>query len=275
MSERRFKLINGNGEEFRLNQYGYAWLHDPDGLGWAPNVENVSVGNAFVTIKQLVEAPQPTGEIIFIGYEAYQKFLDFIQVGNTVLAYMPISTWRYLDCVVQIEKSEIKPENDRLVCPVTFIARSYWYESVQVYTATGEVLDSDKKYAYNYEYTYGDTGSGTVAVHNGQLPSFFKLSIIGEAINPRYRVFKGGEVYKEGRILTTIPAGRKLVVNTHPAAMEIAEYTLADEFVQDLYGASDFTTERIFELPSGTSVVAFLDDSLNVTQGYVEVKKRV
>lgn len=272
---RRFKLINKIGAEYNLNNYGHAWLHDPDGLGWAQTLETVSVGDAFVTLRTGVEAPSPNGEIIFISYEAYQEFLDFVQIGGLVLAYMPLSTWRYLDCVVQIEKSEIKPENDRLICPITFLAQSYWYEALQVYRTSSEAHESDKQYDYEYAYTYGGDGAGAVTVYNGALESYFSLTMLGEVRNPYWRVMKNGEIVKEGKVNATISAGNKLVVNTHPAKMEIAEYTVGGEFVRDLYGLSDFTTERIFALPSGTSTVVLADSSLTPPVGWLEVRKRV
>lgn len=272
---RQFKLKNSTGAELDLNRFYHGWLHDPDGLGWGSEPTNVAVGNTFVTIDESVLAPNPTGEMIFTSYENYQEFLEFIQAGGCVLCYMPISTWRYLDVDVQVEKSEIKPENNRLICPVTFIAKSYWYEQVQVYQANGEVLETDKTYAYQYDYTYGDIGSGSVVIQNGQLSSYFKLTIMGPSTNPYYRVFVGGDVYKEGRILATIADGNKLVVDTHPATMEIAEYTSQNAFVRDLYGESDFSTERIFELPAGRSVFTFTDESTAPPTAFVEVRKRV
>lgn len=275
MAIRQFKLLNGQGGTFNLNQYGYAWLHDPDGLGWAQNVENVRAGNGLVTIQTYEEVPSPEGEIIFRNYQAYKDFLDFVQVGDLVLGYMPLGTWQYLDCVVQLGKSEIKPTTNRLICPITFVAKSFWYESLQIYQTSGEILESDKKYDYEYAYTYGDAGAGSVTVYNGQLPSFFKVTMLGPMTNPSWRVMVGGSIYKEGSITATIPAGNKLVVDTYPATMEIAEYTMANEFVRDLYGYSDFTTERIFQLPPGESVVVLTDDSLSVPTGWLEVKKRV
>ena len=115
MAIRQFKLINGNGSEFNLNNYYHAWLHDPDGLGWSQSVENVRVGNGLVTIQTLEDVPSPSGEIIFRDYSEYQSFLDFVQVGGLTLGYMPLRSWRYLDCVVQLEKSEIKPNANRLI----------------------------------------------------------------------------------------------------------------------------------------------------------------
>ena len=214
-------------------------------------------------------------KIIFRDYSEYQSFLDFVQVGGLTLGYMPLRSWRYLDCVVQLEKSEIKPNTNRLISPITFLAKSYWYESLQIYQTSGEIRETDKLYAFKYEYTYGDASSGSVEVYNGKLPSFFRVMMLGPLTNPSWRVFVGGNLYKEGKLNVTIPSGHKLVVDTYPATMEISEYTTDDVFVRDLYGESDFSTERIFQLPPGQSSIILTDESVTIPTGWVEVKKRV
>lgn len=280
MSERKFKLLNADGAEFNLNNYYHAWLHDPTGLGWAMEPTNVKVGDSFVTLRSDVATPQPEGEIIFNGYKAYKEFLDFIQVGGCILAYMPISTWYYLDVDVQLEKTEIKPENDRLVSSVSFAAKSYWYEALRIFQAEGEITGSDKSYDYTYGgdgadgYHYGNLGQGLMEIENGNLSSYFVLHILGPVTNPEYTLFKDGQFYKSGRVNVTIDDGHELIINTHPGKMEIADYYLNGRRYRDVYGNSDFSTERIFALPPGNTTMSFASTG-SAPKAYMEVRKRV
>ena len=76
-------------------------------------------------------------------------------------------------------------------------------------------------------------------------------------------------------MLARIEAGRKLIVDASPATMEIAEYTATGEYIADLYGMSDFDTERLFELPAGESSLAFTQSGSGTVNAWVEVRRRV
>lgn len=270
---RNFKLKNKSGAELDITRAGML-LWEPDGLGWGqtPTVEEVG-GTYRITDTALVQ-PIPTGSMVFKNYAAYKTFLNFVQVGGVVLCYRPIDVWYYLDCLVTIGKSEIKPDTQRLICPVTFTGTSQWYEAV-VSTKATVAGNSGKRYSYTYPYTYASTDSGSVIVKNGNLDSYMDIVILGPAVNPQWRLYQGGTQVATGKVNVSIPAGHKLVIDTHPASMEISEYLNDGTFVANRYGDSDFTTERLFPLPPGESTVVFTDDYGAVTNAYVEVRKRV
>lgn len=135
-------------------------------------------------------------------------------------------------------------------------------------------LDTDKE-GYTYPYRYASSVPGTVDIVNGNLESYFKITIFGPVTNPVWSLYKSGVRLETGRMNLTVPSGNKLVVDSNPATMEIAEYTAAGQFIANRYGDSDFTTARLFMLPAGNCSVVFTQDGVGTVNAFVEVKKRV
>lgn len=270
---RQFKLINGNGAEYDMTR-PEALFHAPDGLGWGTERTINRLGQTYIAIDEREIHQTPTGEMVFRTYEEYANFLSFCQVGDLVLAYRPRNTWYYVRCLISINKSEIKVDTLHLVCPVTFTLTSYWYEKVVTQTADPEESEYSKTYAYTYSYTYG---KGVVNVFDidCDLPSYFKLTIFGEATNPAWRVTVNGEIVKTGKVNTTVASNQKLVVNTNPKEMEIRKYTLINTRIGSVYGSSDFTTQRIFALPKGHCQLQILSDDETLPKVLLEVLKHV
>lgn len=271
---RQFRLKNKNGSMFNLNRPD-ALFWEPDGLGWGIEAETIRLGETWLVTDSAVAQSEVSGFIVFRGYEQYDEFLQFIQVGGLVLCYMPLSTWRYLDVTIMLNKPEIKPDTQRLICEVSFLGSSQWYESVQSYQASGELREDSKKYPYSYDYSYANGISGLVTLNNGRLPSYFRATILGYTLNPTYRLYVGNNIVASGKIDAEIADGHKLVVNTNPAKMEIAEYLVDGTYVRDLYGFSDWTTERLFMIPAGQSQMAFSDETTSIPNAYVEVQRLV
>lgn len=271
---RQFKLINGLGAEYDMTR-PEALFHDPNGLGWGTEREIVRLGMTYTAIDEREIHSAPSGEMVFRTYREYANFLAFIQVGGLVLAYKPINTWYYAQCIRAMDKSEIKPSNNHLVCPITFETTSYWYEKVIQQTSTTVITENAKTYDYAYDYQYSINASNTFDLML-DLPSYFKITIFGEATNPVWTLSVNGSAVMSGKVSTTVPVGQKLIVNTDPNEMEIGLYNASTgAFISNQYGNSDFTTERIFSLPRGASTIAVTTDDLTVPQVALEVMKHV
>ena len=283
---RQFKLINGSGAEFSLMQKGRAFMYDPAGLGWGYETSYVDVGETYIPLDTKYVHPAPSGTILFGGYQDYNDFLAFIQVGGIKLCYMPLSSWMFLDCSVVITKTEINHETKRLHCDVSFNGLSHWYSSLVTYRADPVGSNySSKRYDYKYGddtpsgaygYIYAAT-AGRAEISNGSLPSYCKITIIGPAVNPAWALYDPSNTQVgSGKINYTVPSGRKLVVNSRPAEMEIAEYTTANARVKSLYNYSDFSTERLLIIPPGAGYyMTFTDDGGVLGDCSVEVYERV
>lgn len=284
---RNFKMKNGQGLEKDLTRPGYL-LWQPSGLGWGVDVEVTPVGNTFVVTDEQEKRPNPSGTMVFKGYEEYNDFLQFVQYGGLSLGYRPLDSmaWRWLDCFIQIEKTEIDHENNRLLCPVNFNGTSHWYEATTVLTPQGAVDDEAKiyltededentVYGYMYPYAYEDSTAGGLTIVSGVLPSYFRLTFIGAVTNPQWRLYVNDVLTHSGRVVCTVAAGHRLVIDTRPGRAEINEYYADGSFYLDRYGDSDFTTERFFQIPGGRSSMIITADSVGQPSVYLEVYKRV
>lgn len=271
---RQFKLINRLGQEFDLMRKD-AWLHDPTGLGFGRDASVQRVGNTFALLDSDESQPSPTGEMMFAGYEQADEFRHFVASGGIILAYKPRETWRYLDVVVSMDQGELDTATKLLRCMVTFTGTSHWYESVVAYKAQRPSVAAGKVYPYIYSYTYVQTETGTVQIHNGALPSYPRLVIFGPVLNPAWALYQGGVQLADGKVSRRIDAEHKLVIDCNPATMEIGEYTLDDVFTADRYGDSDFSTARFFTVPPGESMVSFAQDETAAITAWVEVNRRV
>ena len=270
---RQFKLTNADGQTFDLMRKD-AFFHDPSGLGWGMDPEVMEVGDTYIVTDRKTKKPSPAGEMIFQGYDQYDEFLDFIQVGGLVLGYKTRNTWKYLDVDISMEKGEIDEKSRRLICSVSFTANSQWYEQLTAYQAQSEG-GGGKVYSYTYPYVYRDDVEQSVTINNGRLSSYPKITIFGPVESPTWALYQYGVRLATGKVNVVIPEGNKLVVDMHPATMEIAEYTGDGIFVANRYQDSDFSTERIFELPPGECRLVFAQGGLGNTKAFVEVRKRV
>lgn len=269
---RQFNLTNANGQVFDLMRKD-AFFNEPDGLGWGLKDTIIQVGDAYFVTQTLPETPAPSGEMVFLGYEQYNEFLAFVQVGGLVLGYKPLNTWLYLDVSLTIEKSEIDHNTKRLQCAVDFTARSSWYEKLVAYQAQSS--GGGKTYSYTYPYTYTSNAAGKVEIPNGNLASYPRITIFGPVDTPTWALYQGGTRLETGRVNLEVPTGHKLIVDANPSTMEIAEYTNDGVFVANRYADSDFTTARLFMLPAGPCSVVFTQEGVGVVSAFVEVRKRV
>lgn len=270
---RKFNLTNKNGEVYDLNLVGHAF-YNPEGLGWAEETSVVRLGESWLVTDNRVAKPSVSGEIVFHGYQEYNDFLRFVQLGGLVLGYMPLSTWRYLNCTIQLSKSEIKPFSKLLICPVVFNGTSQWYERATLQPSAGTIPSNAKLYDYPYPYAYAQGEAGSITINNGVLSSYFRLQMNGLVENPVWRLYVNGQVVHSGKVNATISLGHSFVVNTRPTQMEIAEYDGDENLYRDLYGYSDFSTERLFMIPAGESMLMVADDN-GTPDAYVEVYRRV
>lgn len=272
MSIRQFNLTNANGQVFDMMRTD-AFFNNPTGFGWGVTDTVLPIGNGYIVTDTKPNQPAPSGRMVFAGYAQYDEFLAFVQVGDLVLGYNTLGKWKYLDVSLTISKGEIDSSSKMLLCDVSFTAHSGWYEKLAAYQA--QDAGSGKVYPYTYLYTYSSSVPGTVDIVNGNLESYPKITIFGPVTNPFWALYKGADRLETGRVKVTIPSGNKLVIDSTPATMEIAEYTAAGTFIADRYQDSDFTTARLFMLPPGNCRIVFTQERVGTVNAFVEVKKRV
>lgn len=267
---RQFVLQSRNGEQFDLMRKD-AFFSEPDGLGFADDLTFGEVGSSWVLTKQTRQRPEPSGQMVFAGYTQYEEFAAFAARKSLKLGYKSAQTWIWLPCIVSLEKGEIG-QNRRLCCGVTFHATGPWAEEVSF--VQGGLDAYGIGYPISYGYTYGKGNPGLIQVKNGLRQSPFKLYIFGPAQNPAWRVVQNGTLIGTGKMNLELLADRELLIDSNPANMRIAEYTRDGAFVANRYASSDFSTQRILLLPSGTSKIYTSDDN-GVISAAAEVAKLV
>lgn len=131
-----------------------------------------------------------------------------------------------------------------------------------------------KQYPYQYSYHYGSSSQNVFNIEC-DLPSYFKLTIFGEATNPSWRLVVNGNIVKSGKVNATFTSNQKLVVNTDPKNVCIDRYNKNGTRIASVYGLSDFTTERLFALPQGSCQLQVMSEDDTQPRVMLEVLKHV
>lgn len=194
-------------------------------------------------------------------------FNKFIQNTPLTLRYtVPNIDDYYINIeLTALSKSEIS-ENKRLVCDITLTKTSLWYKNVEIET-TEVISNNNKIYTYKYPYKYVEnTASKILLNNNGDVETPLRIEIIGSVQIPTYFVKYNNSLIGNCIINCHIPKGHKLVIDSSFITPEITEYTISNEYVQNLYLQSDFTTTRFIKIPKGQSIFSFTSSSTRYPQ---------
>lgn len=272
MNVRKFKLINANGAEWDLMRKD-GFLYEPEGLGINQDNQYMRIGNTYEMIQRLSAQKSISFSMVFQSYAVYRQFADFIIFQPLKLAYMPQSEWVYCDGeITALEKSEIAYNVGRLVCGATFTATSLWYIPRRAQRTADDVPDA-KKYDYVYNYTYADAINGYInVINNSNEDAQGTITIFGAITNPSWYVSVNNNVIESGSVNAIIPQGNKLVINSKDGHLEVAEYVGdTDEYVRNLYQATDFTKETFVHFPPGNSVLFISGSSEDTIVAWVQI----
>ncbi len=269
---RKFKLMNSRGEAFDLMRRD-AFFSVPDGLGFEETIEFARMGDQYVDTYHYATQMVVSGEMRFAGYQQYKEFIRFI-TDDLVLMYSPLDTWYETDCILQsMTKGELENTSGHLVCTVSFYRKSLWHSS-RIFIKSNPSVGDGKIYPYTYPYTYAEATAGDMAIHNiGTIQSSCVIHIFGPVSNPRWALIQNGEIVADGAVSVDIPEGRKIVIDSDPASLEIAEYTTNNVYVRDLYQYSNFSTARFIMIPPGSSILRVLNAGISEVNAFVEVRQ--
>lgn len=259
---RQFKLINKNGAEFDLMRED-AFFAYPEGLGIEMDNTYVQIGDTYDLILEKSKQKEVSGNIYFKSYEAYSEFVKFISAKPLILCYKPLDEWYMMECTVtSLTKQEISVSTGYVHSSVTFTGHNKWY-APKVYSNmyTGKV--NPKEYGYDFNYTYVDSINGRFEITNDsteESPTI--LTILGAAHSPFWELYKNGVKIRSGKFRNqvNIAEGNKLVINSTDGGRRIAEFTIQNELVKDLYQDIDFDTNRYLMIPPGKYVLLVSDE---------------
>lgn len=269
---RKFKLMNSRGESFDLMRRD-AFFSTPDGLGFDETIEFAQMGDKYIDTFRCASRMTLSGEMRFAGYRQYNEFIGFL-TDNLVFMYCPYATWYEADCILQsIAKGEIDPASKELICSVAFTRKSLWHSN-RTFIKSNPSVGDGKVYPYTYPYTYAEATSGDMSIqNNGTVQSSCVIQILGPVSNPRWALIQNGEIIADGAVSADIPEGRKIIIDSDPSKLEIAEYTTNNVFVRDLYQYSNFSTARFLMIPPGNSIIRVLNAGAAEVDAYVEVRQ--
>lgn len=267
---REFKLINARGDTWNMNELD-SFLHSPKGLGGERKQTYIQVGNRFKVTKDVLKQKAPTCKVAFSGYEEFNRFAKFIQHKPLVLEYTtPAGTYYMQVYITKVTKTEL--ETVGLQTELTFAGLTTWYKKISLEKPKQPA--NSKKYPYSYNYVYTDTERGTLKwTCESTEDSPIRLSILGPCKNPMWVHRVDGQVVASGKLQVDIEAGHRVVIDTTQTPFCIAEYTNRNVFVRDLYGFSDFETERFLFAGFGENRITVIHEGIGDMQVAMEVQE--
>lgn len=232
---RQFALINSVGESYELNDVTN-FFHDPNGLGFTRKADYLKIGDHYQILTDGFDQAAPTGFICFKdekaspAYAKYAKFAQFIQKIPLTLVYRSDKNHKIEVVPESIEKSEIsKPLG--LDIAIRFKALTLWYDEVEKTGTTSVTIVSD-------------------SINDGPC----RIEIAGPVNNPIWTHSVNGTQVATGKVTANIATGSVLNVRTDTDPYQI--YKETSGLKTDLYGYSDFATERFIYLQNGVNVIA-------------------
>lgn len=269
---REIKLVNNEGEEFDLTRPD-ACLQDISGIGMEIEFETVRIGQCDVVVDEQPQYNPVSGMIPFMDMEPYTEFLQFIAKRPITLAYKPKNAWYFTSVRVSVvEKEEITPVDEYAETDVDFYRLGPWYSTLRAEPYGGDT-QRPKRYDYMYPYCYVDSTAPGILIGNpGKQQSPCTIEIFGPAVNPKWALMQKGTEIASGAVTTEIKEGQKLVVRSEADRLEIAIYTTENEWVEDAYQQSDFSTARFIYAPPGESTLKFSHEGSQEMNVSVEVR---
>lgn len=270
---RQFKIVNSDAETIDLMDES-TFFGDPGGLGVRRTIETVTSGFCFIPVKNELERQNISGTLYFANYDNYLEFARFCARTPLKLYYNTTGEWVHKVVLLQVlDKLEVDKDTARLLCPVEFMPESAWRSEASVHESASSGA-TGKVYSYVYPYVYREVAAGAIAlINNGWNDAQCRLHIMGPVSSPTWSLVHNGLTVLTGNVDAIIADGHKLVVDADPLNLEIAEYTIDNEYVQNLYHVSDFETERFISIPPGDSTLFLSHQGADEITAYAEVIK--
>ena len=156
--------------------------------------------------------------------------------------------------VQQLQKTQLELGQE-LRSDIRFGALSPFYR-ILTDSAVGSD-DSGKKYSYTYSYNYRNSIEDELEIIvTGALDSPVRLIVQGNSydiVNPTWYHYQDGQLISSGRVVATLTNGKQLYVDDWSIPYKIWETDENGNMLRDLYGASDFTTQRFMFAKPGTN----------------------
>lgn len=232
---RRFALESKSGEVYNLDSLDN-FLHDPDGLGFRRSTEYRKIGLGYEVVQDSFEQPDFRAQICFKdrkispAYQKYEAFSRFLQDTPHILHYYANRHYKMNVMPKELTKTEVsKPLG--LNVDIGLDGLSLWYEEIE---ATG-------------------TNSLTMLC-DSRNESGCHIEIKGAITNPIWSQTVNG-VTITGKVNATLASGDTLHIRTDTNPYQLYKVSSGGSRT-DLYGSSDFSTERFVLLKYGQNTIS-------------------
>lgn len=257
----KFSIINSIGESYDIMPKGY----DIAGFGYENQGSYSRMGNRYLNTVEYFKQGSPEFNILFPEATAesdYFEFVKFLQYAPLKLMLSYGSHTFYRDVrVSKVGKNWLPVEY--IEANIQLLAITPPYKIEKAFTQAG-LLEDGKTYDYTYDYVY--TNGVRMSVYldvDSNIESPVKFAIYGECVNPSWSYYRNGELISTGKINATIPANRKVVIDTITLPYSIKMFDLANKEIGDLYETSDFSTERFIYFKNGRNRITVNQDAGN------------
>ena len=253
---REFKIINEKNEEFSLMDiHNACLLTDPSGLGESYNTEYEQLGNTFIANLRKIEQGQINGQINFLSYDNFKKFIDFIESAESLkfsykIPFKDSIKEYFKDIQIQsITKSEIKTINV-ISEDIVINCLTLWYEE-NTTTYTIEPLDDEIRWNFRWDSRFMDYNTRVLEfVNQGHIEAPIMVEIQGHIVNPRIELYVEDELYQTVTFNVDIAEYEKFLYGTKENEFYIYRQKTNGD-IESLFDLDviDFSNDNVIRVP--------------------------
>ena len=273
-----FTLINASGQEKAIvTKPRHAF--DVSGMGFTRNEQYAQVGNRFMPIDDRYTQGAIGGSMRFAfpGYQDYYDFVRFTDNSPLKLKYENSNGTFYRDVILsEIDRKELVLEDERTII-FTLTALGLWYRVLTAINngeqANGKIYAVDEQtqetIGYSYPYVYGESAGVLRIQSDSYEDSPAKLTIFGPVANPSWSHHANSEEVATGAVNATVLSGHKLVIDATVTPYSIKIFDMQNNLISDVYGLSNFATERFIILKQGSNVITVTGGGQVMIEGQI------
>ena len=262
---RKFYIENEVNE--RLSLWGNrVYLVEPSGLGIKHDATYIRIGTSFIRNKKLQVAQSTIGgKIEFLDPGANEKFIEFYNfcaaASELKLIYDPGNGKEYIRDIDIAEAGKTERTGATLPISIKFTCKTLYY----LRNNNNFVFDSDdaeKRYDYQYDYTYNDLGTYEKMIENdGHVEAPFDCCIYGYSANPSIYILKDNETLHEVVFPVAVEKDEYIRYSSRDGMLEATLVSGNKE--TNLMNLLDIEKDNFFKIPIGKSKIVFSSSSLS------------
>ena len=260
---RKFYIENEINKRFSL--WGNrVYMVDPSGLGIKHDASYIRIGDSFLRNKKMQVAQAAIGgKIEFLEPGANEKFVEFYNfcaaASELRLIYDPGDGKEYIRDIDITEAGKTERTGGTLPISVKFTCKSLYYTR----NNNNFLFESDaaeKRYDYQYDYTYSDYGTYEAIINNnGHVEAPFDCYIYGYCANPAIYIIKDDKTLHEVSFPVAIEEGEYIRYSSRDGALEVT--LVSGDKETNIMHTLDITKDNFFKIPIGSSKILFTSAS--------------